>query len=132
MLWPLESLVHIPHRVPHVPQHLGLLLCQLPALALGAIGTVVSAAATYKELRVISVRTIVFECPSGEVLEPIQKTVWSLLVEHVHTLGEEQGIDYVMSLRYRVTHRHWYCLFAFRYVLYIHQWLLVLSHVKTK
>lgn len=80
----------ISHRVLHIPQNLGLLLRQLPALTLGAVGAVVSAVATY-QLWPSSVRNIGLKCAGGQVLKRFQHAVWLVSVEDIDTLNQRKG-----------------------------------------
>ena len=80
----------IAHGISHTSQDLGLLLRQLPTLALGAVSTVVSAAAAHQEVGLVSVRDIRLKGATSQVFKLFQHAVWLVGVEHVDAL-QAQG-----------------------------------------
>lgn len=88
MLRSFEATVDIPHGVSQVPQHLCLLLRQLPTLALGAISAAISTATTPQELGVSNVGNIGFKGSIGQILKTLQHTIRLVIAERVHTLEQ--------------------------------------------
>ena len=76
----------ITNRVADIPQDLGLLLRQLPALALGTVGAVVRAAATDEKPCLLAVRDLWLKGPLGKILETVRHAIWLVNVELIDTL----------------------------------------------
>lgn len=76
-------------RVGDIADDLCFLLRQLPALALGAVHTVVSAATAHQELSLPLVGNVWFKGTSGHVLKVVGRAVRLLSAVCIHTLVGE-------------------------------------------
>ncbi len=81
----------IAHRVASVAQHLGLFLRQLPALAFGAVGTLVGATAAHQKLWLLAVGNVGFKGAMCQVFKTLQHAVRLGCAELVHTLKKRSS-----------------------------------------